>query len=264
MLRSIDQFATVEFFDHIAKTYRPLARYSVEALAAIRRDIEDAIGAQSITALDVGAGTGYPSRYVISGFPRCDLTLLDIAPGMLVEAGSDETAHLNRVVADGCDLPFRPKAFSLVTTFCALHCFTSQERFLDECRRVLREGAALLIAFNEKKKLKQQLVHALFPGFNELDSPRQCSEKKLNRLLEQRGFKISHSGYREWTQSFRDASDYLSFIESRPFSGFAFYTEDEFKIAFSIFKTQIFNLFGEKRSVTNRGSLNWIIARKTP
>lgn len=99
--------------------------------------------------LEVGAGSGYYSVEAAKRVPEGELAVLDIQQGMLdktaarlSEAGiSNFSTHLS----DGGQLPFDDASFDaifLVTVFGEIE---AQDSFLDEARRVLKDGGYLSI-----------------------------------------------------------------------------------------------------------------------
>lgn len=105
--------------------------------------------AQDARVLEVGAGSGYYSIEAAKRVPEGELAVLDIQQGMLdktaarlSEAGiSNFSTHLS----DGELLPFDDASFDaifLVTVFGEIE---AQNSFLDEARRVLKDGGYLSI-----------------------------------------------------------------------------------------------------------------------
>jgi malonyl-CoA O-methyltransferase len=95
--------------------------------------------------LDVGAGTGYPTRYLLEHWPGAQVIALDLAEAMLRVAGQRLSRHvsLHRIVGDAESLPLADESIDLVFTNLALQWCNPPEVALKEFFRVLKPGGRL-------------------------------------------------------------------------------------------------------------------------
>ncbi|HET9693976.1 MAG TPA: pimeloyl-ACP methyl ester esterase BioH [Steroidobacteraceae bacterium] len=98
--------------------------------------------------LDLGAGTGHAAAALRRRYPDSRVVALDLAPGMLLEAGRQQTLfkRFDRVAADAASLPLRDGALDMVLSSLMLQWCNDPDRVLRECRRVLRPGGVLHFA----------------------------------------------------------------------------------------------------------------------
>jgi ubiquinone/menaquinone biosynthesis C-methylase UbiE len=95
--------------------------------------------------LDIGTGTAVVPRALVSRFPDVgSVTGCDRSPGMLRVARSRIPA-LRLVAADVVSLPFREKAFDVVTASFVLSHLSNPEDALVEVYRVLKPGGRLAV-----------------------------------------------------------------------------------------------------------------------
>jgi malonyl-CoA O-methyltransferase len=100
------------------------------------------------TVLDLGAGTGHATAALRRRYKDGRVLALDLAQGMLVEAGRRQTLfrRFDRVAADAAALPLRDRAVDMVFSSLMLQWCNDPDRVLRECRRVLRPGGVLHLA----------------------------------------------------------------------------------------------------------------------
>ncbi len=87
---------------------------------------------------------------------------------------------------DAQDMPFENNSFDVVILFEALYFIPSPERFVDECRRVLRPGGKVLIATANKD---------LFDFNPAPHSTQYLGARELNQLFGDHGFDVECWGY---------------------------------------------------------------------
>lgn len=98
--------------------------------------------------LDLGAGTGQGSIALKRRYRRARVVAVDLAEGMLREAGRRQTwlRRFDRVGGDAASLPLRDGSVDLVFSCLMLQWCTEPDRVFRECRRVLRPGGLLTFA----------------------------------------------------------------------------------------------------------------------
>jgi ubiquinone/menaquinone biosynthesis C-methylase UbiE len=84
-------------------------------------------------AMDLGAGTGLLSQFVIAAFPNARITLVDIADQMLEQAKARLQAYGNQIrfkVSDYAadDISDFPERYDLILSALSIHHLTSQEK----------------------------------------------------------------------------------------------------------------------------------------
>jgi ubiquinone/menaquinone biosynthesis C-methylase UbiE len=123
--------------------------------------------------------------------------------------GGDYTDHLLQVARrhygeampllrlDAHTLPFRDSSFDVVILYEAIYYLSYPERFVEECRRVLRDRGVLLIC----------TVNREWPDFNPSPfSTQYFSAKELSELLQKHQFRVELlGGFRVAKESTRDA-----------------------------------------------------------
>jgi SAM-dependent methyltransferase len=98
--------------------------------------------------LEIGAGTGWPGVYT-AGQSGCNLTMLDLPVSSLkqanIRAASEGLEHTSSSVAgSGAQLPFSDAAFDAIQHSDVLCCLPEKLEMLQECRRVVPLGAAMM------------------------------------------------------------------------------------------------------------------------
>ena len=95
--------------------------------------------------LDLGAGTGHASLALKRRHRGAQVVALDLAPGMLQEAGRRQTLlrRFRRVCADAAALPLGAASVDLVFSNLMLQWCNDPDAVFRECRRVLKPGGLL-------------------------------------------------------------------------------------------------------------------------
>jgi len=130
-------------------------------------------------ACGAGQGLGYlakKARSVVGG--DCTETLVECAQGHY-------RGRVDTPLLDAHKLPFKNDTFDVVILFEAIYYLTEQERFLDECKRILRPKGAILICMPNKE----------WSGFNKSPfSTRYFSASEMRSFLMQNGFDVELFG----------------------------------------------------------------------
>jgi malonyl-CoA O-methyltransferase len=97
------------------------------------------------TVVDLGCGTGHAAAALKKRYGATDVVAVDVAPGMLAEAGRRQTwlRRFHRIAADAATLPLRDGSADMIFSSLMLQWCNDPDRVLAECRRVLRPGGVL-------------------------------------------------------------------------------------------------------------------------
>jgi len=131
-------------FSTAARTYDAAAvlqsRVRTELL-----DRLDVLRMKPAAVLDLGAGTGHGTIALKRRYPSSRVVAVDVAFGMLLEAGRRQTLlrRFGRVAGDAAALPLRDASVDMVFSNLMLQWCNDPDRVLRECRRVLRPGGVL-------------------------------------------------------------------------------------------------------------------------
>lgn len=144
-----------------------------------RRALED-IPAPSV--LDVGCGTGMLSEQLLSVFPSCHLTGIDLSPAMVDRARARLAGRAEVREADAERLPFHDGAFDLVVCNDSFHHYPDPDRAAFQMWRVLRKGGALVLGDVWQPAPARAVMNAWMPFSHEGDV-RIYSEAELRAIL---------------------------------------------------------------------------------
>jgi malonyl-CoA O-methyltransferase len=116
--------------------------------ARVRTELLDrleVVRLEPAVVLDLGAGTGHGSLALKRRYRGGQVVALDVAPGMLQEAGRRQTLlrRFRRVCADAAALPLRKASADLVFSNLMLQWCNDPDAVFRECRRVLKPGGVL-------------------------------------------------------------------------------------------------------------------------
>lgn len=152
----LDRAAVARAFDRASASYDAAAVLQREVCTEVLERVGH-FGLQPRVILDAGAGTGQGAHGLAQRFPSALVLAVDLAPGMLVEAGrrmgwrdrflGGRFGHpFARVVGDVCRLPLADASVDLVFSSLMLQWCDDLDAALRELRRVMRPGA--LLAFS--------------------------------------------------------------------------------------------------------------------
>jgi malonyl-CoA O-methyltransferase len=105
----------------------------------------DVVRLEPAVVLDLGAGTGHASLALKRRYRSSQVIALDLAEGMLREAGRRQTLlrRFRRVCGNAAALPLRDASVDLVVSNLMLQWCNEPDAVFRECRRVLRPGGLL-------------------------------------------------------------------------------------------------------------------------
>ncbi len=96
--------------------------------------------------LDAACGTGYGAYYLASQ-SAIRVTGVDLSRRAAAYAGlTYRMRSLHYCAGDVTRMPFGPRQFTLITSFETVEHLRNPEAFVDECRRLLKPGATLIIS----------------------------------------------------------------------------------------------------------------------
>lgn len=217
--------------DCLARSYDPYARFTSEAIGTALDVLHRACKRPPASVLDLGSGTGLPASLLAQRWPAARFVLLDFSVPMLRQARrrfQAETSPPHEVAADAARLPFPASAFDLVFSSCMVHLVPDQAAMLRETARVTRPGGLVGLVFCERADLATQVVHRLFPRFNDLEAPHHLAQAELGPTLARNGLVLEQSVRIPYEICFEDQEALITFVSSRPYHGFARYSEGEF------------------------------------
>lgn len=110
---------------------------------SIFKDIINGIKCKKI--LDVGCAAGNFTNNISHIFPRAKITGID-AYSRAIEYGKNKYPHINFILADAHNLPFKNNSFDLIICYETIEHIIDPLKALKEMRRVLRnDGNALVV-----------------------------------------------------------------------------------------------------------------------
>jgi malonyl-CoA O-methyltransferase len=127
-------------YDRFASVQKRVVRRLMELLAAHA-------GVDPRSALDIGCGTGDLSAAVKRRYPQALSCGLDLAFNMVRQAHAKSGKDCLFINGDAEQLPFRGNSFDLVVSASTLQWLDSLDGCLEECRRVVKEGGLIALAF---------------------------------------------------------------------------------------------------------------------
>ena len=98
--------------------------------------------------LEVGCGSGMGLGYLNARASK--VVGGDYSPENIQRAAGHYGDRIELLVLDGQDMPFEDGSFDIALAMEVIYYFTSVERFLDECHRVLAEGGILCVCMSNK------------------------------------------------------------------------------------------------------------------
>jgi malonyl-CoA O-methyltransferase len=128
-------------FGRAARSYDAAAVLQSRVRAELLERLE-VVRLEPAVVLDLGAGTGHGSLALRRRYRGSQVVALDLAPGMLQEAGRRQTLlrRFRRVCADAAALPIGAARVDLVFSNLMLQWCNDPDIVFRECRRVLKPG----------------------------------------------------------------------------------------------------------------------------
>jgi malonyl-CoA O-methyltransferase len=135
-----------------------------DAAAVLQKEVRqrllgrlDFVKVEPRVVLDLGAGTGHASRALKDRFPKAQVIALDLAEGMLDEAGRRVgwLRRFDRVCGDAARLPLKDASIDLVFSSLMLQWCDPPDPVLAEVKRVLKPGGLFTFASLGPDTLKE-------------------------------------------------------------------------------------------------------------
>jgi malonyl-CoA O-methyltransferase len=136
-------------FDRASSRYEAAAALQARVRANLLERLDElTAGRNPRTLLDLGAGTGAAAAALRSRHRGARVVALDLAPGMLSEAGRHQRLfrRFDRVLADAAQLPFANQAVDVVFSSLMLQWFDDPALVFAEAARVLQPGGLLVFS----------------------------------------------------------------------------------------------------------------------
>lgn len=184
--------AQAQFGQQAASYAGSLVHSSGQSLEAV---VEYAAMGRYPVALDLGSGAGF-TAFALADFADYVLAT-DIAPQMVVEAGrlAEErgVTNVGLALVEAESLPFAADSLDLVSTRWAAHHFHDLPAAVSEIQRVLKPGAACILADTVAPEEEAEAI-----WMNRVERLRDSSHQRnlkvsqWRELLEGSGFEITH------------------------------------------------------------------------
>jgi tRNA (cmo5U34)-methyltransferase len=101
-----------------------------------------------IRVLDLGAGTGLSSQYILAAFPQAHLTLVDFSANMLESAKKKFGKNHSYILGDYAAVDFPEKTFDVILSAIGFHHQTDigKRLVIEKVYRSLRSGGKFILA----------------------------------------------------------------------------------------------------------------------
>ena len=171
-------------FNKIAASYADSSdgRFCEPAYGALKKEVEKTTRGK---LLDVSCGTGL----LLSSLHDSPLEKygVDFSENMIEEAHANVGDEAKLYVASAETMPFKHGTFDVVTCSFAFHHYTNPAKVLREFRRIMKPGAALIIADPYVAQPLRSILNPLL-RFGDNGDFHIYGKKELNHLLNKSGF----------------------------------------------------------------------------
>ena len=145
----LDAATVARAFDRAAARYEAAAQLQARVREQLLERLDELKPPGDARAvLDLGAGTGAATAALRGRFRKARVVALDLAPGMLREAGRHQRLfrRFDRVLADAAALPFADASLDVAFSNLMLQWFDDPARVFTDLSRALRPGGLLVFS----------------------------------------------------------------------------------------------------------------------
>jgi SAM-dependent methyltransferase len=176
-------------YEEVAATYD--RRYLDEDYAPIERALFEFIGANRRGVLEVGCGTGH----WLERLQDCDVRATGVDPSAAMLSHARGKVPSGRLIGGRAEeLPFVDGQFDRLFCINAFHHFADKRRAIEEARRVLRVGGAMLtIGLDPHVGIDRWWIYDFFPETLAIDKQRYPSCEQTRALMQAAGFADARS-----------------------------------------------------------------------
>jgi ubiquinone/menaquinone biosynthesis C-methylase UbiE len=171
-------------YTDLSKTYDDFRSYPEELM---RQTVEFGAIRRGMKVLDLGCGTGNVATG-LQDMVEVDVIGVDVSAPMLEKAN---TKSLQVVCADveRDQMPFRNDVFDRILSVYVIHQIRDLALMFSECRRILKDGALVLLTSGHAQIEHQHpVIKEFFPSFIEIEQKRFPDIPQIESLLEDTGF----------------------------------------------------------------------------
>jgi ubiquinone/menaquinone biosynthesis C-methylase UbiE len=224
-------------FERVAVVYESLRTTDEAPVRRIGQLLPD----RSVTALDIGCGTGRYTRLLRRLLPEGSrLVASDVSAAMLSQLSAGDPGYANGVVpllSAAEELPLRTASLDVVTAFNCVHHF-DLARFLTAAARVLQPGGQAFIYTRTPQQNARTIWGRYFPGFNEHEQRLHSEAVLRDAVRRTEGLTLAA------TQTFQHprtstAGRLRAQAEGRHYSTLSLYPPEELRAAIATFLARL-------------------------
>jgi ubiquinone/menaquinone biosynthesis C-methylase UbiE len=235
-------------FSRLASSYRQVRTTDVEPIVFIGETLK---GLPEVKASDVGCGAGGYDSLLFQHLNNLHLTCIDINEYMLEQVSDYLTSHgitrFRTIKADANDIPLEDDSMDCILTFNAIHHFDFVN-FMEKSNKVIKENGTIFIYTRLRSQNARTIWGQCFPSFSE-------RETRLSELYEMEQWIQSLDSLRlEIAKPFKykrntTVEQLLEKVQTRHYSTFSLYEDDELDDALKIFQENIRRQFQDTNQI---------------
>jgi len=211
-------------FGQVASSYDALRREATDEVADWLVAAADLQASHKL--LDIGCGTGAMTR-LLAGRLGISAVGIDPSEEMLQVANSESDPRCRFIQGRAEELPVEDRSFDRALMQTVVH-LLDRPPALAEARRVLDDGAALLVATVDPAGVDDFWLAEWFPSWADIDRRRFPSPDTLTAELRSAGFELVDTS--RWPRRLEFTRDHaLAMLRARFASSFALIEEEEYE-----------------------------------